>query len=59
MMGVDYGAFANGRWYLSKNIQEMAECLKSKIEQARERKMNQPKKVLKGKTTSTMIREGR
>lgn len=30
MMGADYGAFANGRWYLSKNIEEMAERLKQK-----------------------------
>ena len=22
MMGADYGAFANGRWYLSKNVEE-------------------------------------
>jgi hydroxylamine dehydrogenase len=28
MMGADYGAFANGRWYLSKNLEEMAEWLK-------------------------------
>ncbi len=30
MMGADYGAFANGRWYLSKNLEEMAEWLKQK-----------------------------
>ncbi|MFH0786029.1 MAG: hypothetical protein V2B13_00280 [Pseudomonadota bacterium] len=30
MMGADYGAFANGRWYLSKNLEEMAERLKQK-----------------------------
>ena len=29
MMGADYGAFANGRWYLSKNIEEMTERLKT------------------------------
>lgn len=28
MMGADYGVFANGRWYLSKNIQEMLDRLK-------------------------------
>jgi len=30
-MGADYGAFANGRWYLSKNIQEMADWLRFKL----------------------------
>ncbi len=28
MAGADYGAFANGRWYLSKNIQQMYDWLK-------------------------------
>ncbi len=28
MMGADYGVFANGRWYLSKNIQDMLDRLK-------------------------------
>jgi hydroxylamine dehydrogenase len=27
MAGADYGAFANGRWYLNKNIQEMYDWL--------------------------------
>jgi hydroxylamine dehydrogenase len=27
MAGADYGAFANGRWYLSKNIQEMLDLI--------------------------------
>lgn len=31
MIGADYGAFANGRWYLSKNIQEMADWLEFKL----------------------------
>jgi hydroxylamine dehydrogenase len=26
-MGADYGVFANGRWYLRKNLQEMTEWL--------------------------------
>ena len=30
MGGADYGAFANGRWYMSKNIQEMLDWLKFK-----------------------------
>jgi hydroxylamine dehydrogenase len=30
MGGADYGAFANGRWYLSKNIQEMRDWLEFK-----------------------------
>jgi hydroxylamine dehydrogenase len=28
MAGADYGVFANGRWYLSKNIQDMFDWLK-------------------------------
>jgi len=31
MIGADYGAFANGRWYLSKNIQEMIDWLEFKL----------------------------
>ena len=27
MVGADYGSFDNGRWYMSKNIQEMADWL--------------------------------
>jgi hypothetical protein len=38
MAGADYGVFANGRWYLSKNLQEMSEWLKAKLEKAQERK---------------------
>ena len=30
MAGADYGAFDNGRWYMSKNIQEMMEWLELK-----------------------------
>lgn len=32
MMGADYGVFANGRWYLSKNIQEMMDWLEFKLQ---------------------------
>jgi hydroxylamine dehydrogenase len=38
MMGADYGAFANGRWYLSKNIEEMIERLKTQETSEKERK---------------------
>ena len=31
MGGADYGVFADGRWYLSKNIQEMADLLELKL----------------------------
>ncbi len=31
MVGADYGAFANGRWYMSKNVQEMADWLEFKL----------------------------
>jgi hydroxylamine dehydrogenase len=30
MVGADYGVFADGRWYLSKNIQDMFDWLKTK-----------------------------
>ena len=30
MAGADYGAFANGRWYMIKNLQMMADWLESK-----------------------------
>jgi len=30
MAGADYGVFANGRWYMNKNIQEMADWLEFK-----------------------------
>ncbi len=33
MMGADYGVFANGRWYLSKNIQELADWLEFKTKE--------------------------
>lgn len=32
MVGADYGVFANGRWYMSKNIQEMADWLEFKVD---------------------------
>jgi hypothetical protein len=31
MVGADYGVFANGRWYMSKNIQEMTDWLEFKL----------------------------
>jgi hypothetical protein len=30
MAGADYGVFANGRWYMTKNLQEMVDWLKLK-----------------------------
>ncbi len=33
MAGADYGSFANGRWFMSKNIQEMADWLEFKLKQ--------------------------
>ncbi len=36
MAGADYGAFANGRWYLAKNIQEMADWLEFKLQSMEE-----------------------
>jgi hydroxylamine dehydrogenase len=31
MAGADYGAFANGRWYMAKNVQEMNDWLQFKL----------------------------
>jgi hydroxylamine dehydrogenase len=31
MVGADYGVFANGRWYMSKNIQDMVDWLHFKV----------------------------
>jgi hypothetical protein len=31
MTGADYGAFANGRWHLSKNIQKMLDWIEFKM----------------------------
>jgi hydroxylamine dehydrogenase len=33
MIGADYGVFANGRWYMSKNIQEMVDWLHFKMKE--------------------------
>ncbi|MGQ9645616.1 MAG: multiheme c-type cytochrome [Thermodesulfobacteriota bacterium] len=38
MMGADYGVFANGRWYLSKNIQEMLDWLEFKLQKKSQEK---------------------
>ncbi|MFH1010104.1 MAG: multiheme c-type cytochrome [bacterium] len=38
MAGADYGAFANGRWYLAKNIQEMNDWLEFKLKSIQEKK---------------------
>ncbi len=38
MAGADYGVFANGRWYLSKNIQEMVDWLEFKLEGTQKKK---------------------
>jgi hypothetical protein len=31
MQGADYGVFANGRWYMAKNIQELWDWMKSTV----------------------------
>ncbi|MDY6821053.1 MAG: multiheme c-type cytochrome [Deferribacterota bacterium] len=36
MIGADYGAFANGRWYMSKNIQQMKDWLEFKLKENKE-----------------------
>ena len=38
MAGADYGVFANGRWYMSKNIQEMLDWLEFKLQKQPARK---------------------
>jgi hydroxylamine dehydrogenase len=37
MGGADFGAFANGRWYMSKNIQEMHDWLEFKLKDEKEK----------------------
>jgi hypothetical protein len=39
MAGADYGVFANGRWYMSKNIQEMHDWLEFKLKQDSQKKL--------------------
>jgi hydroxylamine dehydrogenase len=38
MAGADYGVFANGRWHLNKNIQEMRDWLEFKLGTAEKKK---------------------
>ncbi len=38
MAGADYGVFANGRWFMSKNIQEMADWLEFKLKMMEDKK---------------------
>lgn len=38
MAGADYGVFANGRWYMSKTIQEMLDWLEFKLSSQSEKK---------------------
>jgi len=38
MAGADYGVFANGRWYMSKNIREMLDWLEVKLQKQSARK---------------------
>ena len=38
MAGADYGVFANGRWYMTKNIQEMLDWLEFKLQGQPEKK---------------------
>jgi hypothetical protein len=37
MGGADYGVFAHGRWYMSKNIMEMADWLEFKLKEKEQR----------------------
>jgi len=43
MVGADYGVFANGRWYMSKNIQEMLDWLEFKLQKTPEKPEEQKK----------------
>jgi len=38
MAGADYGVFANGRWYMSKNVQEMRDWLEFKLKEDGQKK---------------------
>lgn len=37
MLGADYGVFANGRWYMSKNLQMMVDWLEFKLSSKKEK----------------------
>ena len=43
MVGADYGVFANGRWYLSKNIQDMLDWLEIRLQKTPEKAEEQKK----------------
>jgi hypothetical protein len=48
MGGADYGVFANGRWYLSKNLQEMMDWLEFKLQGLEVQEQQTTKEKLKG-----------
>ena len=50
LAGADYGVFANGRWYMSKNIQEMLDWLEFKLQKmpAKKKWRNTDKDALPG-----------
>jgi hydroxylamine dehydrogenase len=45
MAGADYGAFANGRWYLSKNIRDMVEWLQMRLMEQTSEEGGKPTKM--------------
>jgi len=53
MAGADYGVFANGRWTLSKNLQEMMDWLEFKLQGLKVQELQttkeKPKVLEKGK----------
>jgi hypothetical protein len=49
MAGADYGVFANGRWYLSKNLQEMADWLEFKLQEVKYQELQKELDAAKGK----------
>ena len=48
MAGADYGVFANGRWYLSKNLQEMMDWLEFKLQTLKLEELQTTKEKPKG-----------
>jgi len=53
MAGADYGVFANGRWYLGKNLQEMADWLEFKLQELKLQEVQKGLDAVKGKTKAS------
>jgi hydroxylamine dehydrogenase len=57
MAGADYGVFANGRWYLNKNLQEMVDWLEFKLGDTRLQELRKELDAARGKTKAPPSQE--